>query len=58
MDLTLNNLQCLICHKTKPNYCYLLEIGIVTLNYINVWIGFFVYGISTFMGYLMPKSFF
>ena len=23
-DLALNNLQCLICHKTKPNHIYLI----------------------------------
>ena len=38
--LALNNVQWLICHKTQPNQ------GLVSL----------FKGISTFVGYLMPKN--
>ena len=39
-DLTLNNLQGLICHKTKPNQSYRItkSAGIIQLNLYKGWL--------------------
>ena len=36
MDLTLNNLQRLICHKTQPNHIYLIYVYKVDLALNNL----------------------
>ena len=35
-DVALNNLQWLICHKTKPNHLQTPVFAPITINFINV----------------------
>ena len=61
-DLALNNQQWLICHKTKLNHFPLLGKGfrkkqkkLNKINKGNFGLVSLFNGISTFVGYLMPK---
>ena len=49
MDLALNDLQRLICRKTQQTNKPLIN--------LIVWLLFGFYGISIFVGYLMPNPF-
>ena len=55
MDLTLSNLQWLICHKTKANQSFNAKSSFyIYIKYI--WFGLVgFYGISTIVGYSMPN---
>ena len=47
-DLALDNQQWLICHKTKPNQAQ-------KISYNSFGLESFFDGISTFVGYLIPR---
>ena len=65
MDLALNNLKCLICHKTKPTQTILmvswymlfsLESSYIKLIYIYIYIYIILYIYIYIYIYIIPKE--